>query len=213
MKNVSQNKFLWIISAIPVFILYCWLNWGLLPNLAIVHFEHSDEPLPKTGYLLVNKKGSQYVEHLVIDSFERGWSGVAAAWPFTLGGIMIGFFPGMVFSEASRRIYEKATSEAQAKAEEIMKEAREKMSDANHLMANAKKMKADASELFDAAANRRKENQAERQEIAGMKLMFEGKLKNAESTANELKKARNKIRRLEDKFSRMEEENSIDWPE
>jgi hypothetical protein len=42
--------------------------------------------------------------------------------------------------------------------------------------------------------------------------MFEGKLKNAESTANELKKARNKIRRLEDKIGRLEEENSIDWP-
>jgi uncharacterized membrane protein len=210
MKNVSQNKYLWIISAIPVFILFCWLNWGLLPNLAMVHFENSDESVPKAGYLLVYKKGSQYVEHMVIDSFERGWSGVAAAWPYTLGGIMIGLLPGMAFSEVSRRIYEKATSEAQAKAEEIMKDARAKMSEADHRLANARKMKDDASELLDAATNQRKENQENRLEFAGMKMMFEGKLKNAESTANELKNARNKIRRLEDKISRMEEENSID---
>jgi hypothetical protein len=211
MKNIAQNKYLWIISAIPVFILYCWLNWGLLPNLAIIHLDGSGDPLPKAGYLLVYKEGSHLAVKRVIDSLEKGWSGVAAAWPYTLGGIMIGFLPGMVSSEASRRIYENATREAQAKAEEIKKEAWEKMSDASHLMANANKMKADASELFDAAANRRKENQAERQEIAGMKLMFEGKLKYAESTANELKKARNKIRRLEDKIERLEG-NSIDWP-
>jgi hypothetical protein len=212
MRNLSQNKYLWIISAIPVFILYCWLNWGLLPNLAIIHLDGSGDPLPKAGYLLVYKEGSNLAVKRVIDSLEKGWSGVAAAWPYTLGGIMIGLLPGMVISELSRRIYEKATIEAQTKAEKRMQEAWNKESDADHRLVNAKKMKADASELLDAAARLRKENQENRLEFEGMKMMFEGKLKNAESTANELKKARNKIRRLEDKISRMEEENSIGWP-
>ncbi|NVN90158.1 MAG: hypothetical protein HXX11_06095 [Desulfuromonadales bacterium] len=212
MKKIYQYKSLWIISAIPVFILYCWLNWGLLPNLAIVHLEDSGEPIPKSGYLLVHKNGSRLDGHRVIETFERGWSGVAASWPYHLSGIMIGLLPGMIISELSRRIYEKATSEAQAEAEKVKNEARVTESAADHRLRSAKKMEDHASEQLDAAARQHKENQKMRMEFEGMKCLHEGKLKNAESTANELKKARNKIRRLEDKISRMEEENPIDWP-
>jgi hypothetical protein len=209
MKKIYQYKFLWIISAIPVFILYCWLNWGLLPNLAIVHLEDSGEPIPKSGYLLVHKNGSRLDGHRVIETFERGWSGVVAAWPYLFGGIMIGLLPGMIISELSRRIYEKATSKAQAEAEKIKKEAWERESVADHRLRNAKKMEEQASEQLDVAARQYKENHKMRMELEGMKILHKGELKNAEATANELKKARNKIRRLEEKLERLKE-NSFD---
>jgi len=209
MKKIYQYKSLWIISAIPVIILYCWLNWGLLPNLAIVHLEDSGTPIPKAGYLLVHKNGSRLDGYRVIETFERGWAGVDAAWPYTLAGIMIGLLPGMVVSELTRRIYEKATSEAQAEAEKIKKEAWERESVADHRLRNAKKMEEQASEQLDAAARQYKENHKMRMELEGMKFMHQGELKHAESTANELKKARNKIRRLEEKLERLKE-NSFD---
>lgn len=211
MKQLYQNKYLWLISAIPVFILYCWLNWGLLPNLAIVHLKDFGNPIPRAGYLLVHKNGSRIDGHRVIATFERGWAGVDAAWPYTLAGIMIGLLPGMIISELSRRIYEQATSKAQAEAEKAMDEARQKDNDAYRSMEQAKKLKKEASEQLDDVARQRKENQKMRMELEGMKLMHQGELKNAETTANELKKARNKIRRLEDKIERLEA-RLIDWP-
>ena len=197
-----------IAVVILVLILFALLNWWILPNLAIIHFAGTTEPLQKSGYLLAYHEHFKLVGFRVIDFLERGWSGVFAAWPYVMIGILLGCVSGFFAGDQARRILaiDVASKKAVKDAAKLATEAERRDDQAQRRLAEAAKMRQDSISRMEYLEKIAYAQQKERSELEKMKAGLEEKARRAESTETELKKARNKIRRLEVKIGRMENE-------
>ncbi len=206
-------KYVRIIVVILVLIMFAWLNWWVLPNLAIVHFAKINEPLQENGYLLAYHNHFKLAGFRLIDFLERGWSGVFAAWPYVMVGILLGFESGFFAGEQARRLMaiDEASKAALDEAAKQVNEAQLMSHIAQRELTKVIKRENGVASSMDYVQKLQAEDRGKRKEFEELKANWEEKQRHAESTVIELKKARNKIRRLEEKISRMEE-NMIDEP-
>lgn len=114
-----------IIITIVLFVLFCWLNWWVLPDLAIVRFKEKGAPIPQTGYLLLGEENNKIIGHRVVKDIKFDWPGVPAAWPYVVVGTLLGLGVGYVAGELARRKFaiDVASQEAIDRANKIMTEA------------------------------------------------------------------------------------------
>lgn len=197
-----------IAMAIFVLILFARLNWWVLPDLAIVHFAKESAPIQESGYLLAHHDHFKIKGITVIDFLERGWSGVFAAWPYVMIGILLGCVSGFFAGDQARRILaiDLASKKAVKDAAKLASEAERRDDQAERRLAEAAKMRQDSISRMEYLEKIAYAQQKERSELEKMKAGLEEKARRAESTATELKKARDKIRRLEVKIGRLENE-------
>ncbi len=202
-----------IAVVILVLILFALLNWWILPNLAIVHFAGTTEPLQQSGYLLAYHEHFKLVGFRSIDFLERGWSGVFAAWPYVMIGILLGCVSGFFAGDQARRILaiDVASKKAVTDAAKLATEAERRDEQAQRRLAEAAKMRQDSISRMEYLEKIAYAQQKERSELEKMKAGLEEKARRAESTETELKKAKNKIRRLEAKIGRLENDPIDDF--
>lgn len=96
-------KIVRILIAIVMFILFCWLNWWVMPYLAIVRLDEKDAQISKTCCLLIRQKDNDILGLRIIKGLEYGWSGVPAAWPYMLAGVIPALGIGYCVGEFARR--------------------------------------------------------------------------------------------------------------
>ncbi|MDD2335324.1 MAG: hypothetical protein PHD01_01965 [Geobacteraceae bacterium] len=199
-------KFLRIIIVVLVIILFSWLNWWVLPDLAIVHFSKMGEPIPDTGLILISETNSKFDGYRVIDRLDLGWSGVPAAWPYMLAGIILGIVAGFFSGDQSRRILaiDSASKEALEEAERLSEEAQLLSDMARCEMAKISKREQDVVARMEYLKKTQLQDQEKREEFEKQKEQWTGKHRRTETMAKELKNAKDKIRRLEDKIYKME---------
>lgn len=197
-----------IAMVILVLILFALLNWWVLPDLAIVHFAKENAPVRESGYLLAHHEQFKLKGITAIDFLERGWSGVFAAWPYVMIGILLGCVSGFFAGDQARRILaiDLASKRAVNEAAKLIEEAHKVGNLAQRRVADACKMEKDLKYRLEFLEKVAYAQEKERSELEKMKAGLEEKARRAESTATELKKARDKIRRLEAKIGRMENE-------
>ena len=63
-------------------VVLCWLNWWVLPDLAIVRLEAKETRIPQAGLILLGKKNAEITGHRVVNDISVGWHGVPNAWPY-----------------------------------------------------------------------------------------------------------------------------------
>ncbi len=197
-----------IAVVILVLLLFAILNCVILPNLAMVHFAKENAPSQESGYLLAHHEQFKLKGITVIDFLERGWSGVFAAWPYVMIGILLGSVSGFFAGDQARRILavDVASKKAVKDAAKLATEAERRDDQAQRKLAEAAKMRQDSISRMEYLEKIAYAQHKERSELEKMKAGLEEKARRAESTATELKKARDKIRRLEVKIGRMENE-------
>lgn len=198
---------------IVVLILFARLNWWVLPHLAIVHFAKENAPIQESGNLLAHHEHFKLKGITVIDFLERGWSGVFAAWPYVMIGILLGSVSGFFAGDQARRILaiDVASKKAVKDAAKLATEAERRDDQAQRRLAEAAKLRQDSISRMEYLEKIAYAQQKERSELEKMKAGLEEKARRAESTETELKKAKNKIRRLEVKIGRMENDSIDDF--
>lgn len=142
MQAKSRMNVARILIAIVMFILFCWLNWWVMPNLAIVRLDEKGVQMPKTCYILLGQKDNKFLGYRIIKGMEYGWDGVPAAWPYMVAGIIPALGIGYCIGEISRRKFaiDEASQNALSEANQIKLdalkldfEARDIISEANRL--------------------------------------------------------------------------------
>ncbi len=114
MQAKSRMNMARILIAIVMFILFCWLNWWVMPNLAIVRLDEKGVQMPKTCYILMGQKDNKFLGYRIIKGMEYGWDGVPAAWPYMVAGIIPALGIGFCIGELARRKF--AIAEVSQKA-------------------------------------------------------------------------------------------------
>lgn len=193
-------KFLRIVAVLLALVLFAWLNWRFLPDVAIVRFERIGQPIPDAGYLLVYNERSHFAGYRVIGFLKSGWSGVVAAWPYIIIGIICGVFPWIFMAKLTRIKYEAIARDAENGARSIIESVWAKENLINHKLLEIEEREKTVSKMFATAMLQQKKNEAARKEGEELRKILDEKLRHAESAANELKKAKSKIRRLEGKI-------------
>lgn len=142
MQAKSRMNMARILIAIVMFILFCWLNWWVMPNLAIVRLDEKGVQMPKTCYILMGQKDNKFLGYRIIKGMEYGWDGVPAAWPYMVAGIIPALGIGFCIGELARRKFaiDEASQNALSEANQIKLdalkldfEARDIISEANRL--------------------------------------------------------------------------------
>lgn len=142
MQAKSRMNVARILIAIVMFILFCWLNWWVMPNLAIVRLDEKGVQMPKTCYILLGQKDNKFLGYRIIKGMEYGWDGVPAAWPYMVAGIIPALGIGYCIGELARRKFaiDEASDEVRDSAKQTMLdalkldfEARDIISEANRL--------------------------------------------------------------------------------
>lgn len=142
MQAKSRMNVARILIAIVMLILFCWLNWWVMPNLAIVRLDEKGVQMPKTCYILMGQKDNKFLGYRIIKGMEYGWDGVPAAWPYMVAGIIPALGIGYCIGEISRRKFaiDEASQNALSEANQIKLdalkldfEARDIISEANRL--------------------------------------------------------------------------------
>ena len=131
-----------IAVAFVLFLIFCWMNWWVMPYVAIAHLDSEEAKMSKSGHLLVYRQDNDIVNYRVLRSFENSWDSIPAAWPYMLAGMIpalaIGYCIGelvrwrFAIDEASRDAIKEAR-QIKSDAEEIDFEAREIISEVNKL--------------------------------------------------------------------------------
>ena len=131
-----------IVVAVVMVILFCWLNWGVMPYLAIVHFEEKGARMPETCYLLMGQKDNKIIGLRIIKGIEFDWDGVPAAWPYLLAGMIPALGVGYGLGERARRKFaiDEATQDAVSRAEQIKSDAEKTDSEAQDKIDEAKRL-------------------------------------------------------------------------
>ena len=201
-------KIVRILVAMVLFILFCWLNWWVLPDLAIVRFKEKGAPIPQTGYLLLGEENNKTIGHRVVRDIKNDWSGVSAAWLYVVFGGVLGFGIGYVVGELSRRKFaiDVASQEAIDRADKIMTKAVIRDGEAEGKLLRAASLEKDTLYMQNTLRKEIDECRTARAAADEQKRIWEEKIRKGENTERELDKARRTIQKLERQISRLEKE-------
>jgi hypothetical protein len=177
-----------------MFILFCWLNWWVMPYLAIVRLDEKEAQIPKTCYLLMGQKDNNILGLRIIKGLEYGWDGVPAAWPYMLAGMIPALGIGYCVGELARRKF--AIDAASKEAISIGKECQASAVIEYSKCENLREKLAKEVRQFDAEKAVFEEM---RSELQLEKIFFEKWIKTFES--GELSKAKSTIKKLGKKLS------------
>jgi len=199
-----------VISAIVVSVVVLaaalwWLTERVLPNLGIVHLvpiKEKARQLPQNGDAIIVFKDSKFEGYRGIKSIETDWSGVGAAWPHILVGIILGAVAGYLMGLPKRMFIEFA-EKSLAHSNDILSIAERKESDAARKMSEAEVKESRNSER-SVELDRGEEELNHRSDVAEKLLTYaHGLIQEAEADVagkdKELAKAKAKIRRLKNR--------------
>jgi cell fate (sporulation/competence/biofilm development) regulator YlbF (YheA/YmcA/DUF963 family) len=192
--------------AIGVIAVFVWLNWWVLPDLAFLSLEVKGSPPPQNGYTLNWYENGKYVGSRVIKSISLGWSGVAAAWPYMLIGMLSGLAGGYVVGEFARRklAVEQITWEVEDRWREKIKSADEKDCQAIKMLASALSWRVEIENEVKKLNQEREQLRLMREELQQEQRSNEERLKKAEMKEKDAVNARDKVKRLEAKVESLE---------
>lgn len=184
-----------IVFIVIVLAVFCWLNWWILPELAIVNLGKRGSPLPPTGYVLFGLEQHKYAGYRVVSWLEFGWAGVLAAWPYVSVGLLSGLLVGWPMGELARRQFavDRASCEAIEKAQELETSGTLKL---EYCMRRELELNGKQQSLLKQKVSL----EAAREELQQDKNQFENKLLKFESL--ELAKANRTIQKLEQQVKR-----------
>lgn len=185
-----------IVFLITVIAVFCWLNWWILPELAIVNLGKKGSPLPPTGYVLFGFEHDKFAGHRVVSWLEYGWDGVLAAWPYVCIGLLPGLLVGWPMGELARRQFavDMASSKAIEKAQELETSGTLKL-------AYCMRRETEMNEQEQLLLKQKAVLEAAREDLQQDKNQFENKLLKFESL--ELTKANRTIQKLEQQIKRI----------
>jgi hypothetical protein len=197
-----------IIVAIVIFVLFCWLNWWVLPELAIVRFKEKGSRIPQTGYLLLGEENNKIIGYRCVKGIKIEWAGVMAAWPYVVLGIIMGFGMGYAVGELARRKFaiDLASQEAIDRAKKIMAEAKKKQLQAEGVMLRSASWEKDTAYMQDTLRKKIEEYRVARAKVDEQICIGHEKQRKGEATERELAKARRAIEKLERQNSRLKRE-------
>lgn len=201
------------IIAIFILILLGWLNWWVLPYLAIVRLHEKEIPVPPTCLLLLELENRVRIGYRVIADIQNGWSAVLAAWPYLVCGIILGFGPGYVIGELVRRKFaiDMASKKAVNSANNIMVEARNMRSKNESNLLQIQRFEQDIFQAGQKLAKEREECHAVVINAYERIRICEEKISEAEKSGRELLKAKETIKKLVGKISRLKKEKEDDY--
>ncbi|MCX5827494.1 MAG: hypothetical protein NTV58_05765 [Deltaproteobacteria bacterium] len=201
------------ITAIFILILLCWLNWWVLPYLAIVRLQEKEISVPPTCLLLLELENRVRIGYRVIEDIQNGWSAVLAAWPYLVCGIILGFGPGYVIGELVRRKYaiDVASRKAVNSANNVMDEARNMQSENESNLLQIKRFEQDIFQVGKKLTKEREECHAVVLNAYEQIRIYEEKISEAEKSGRELLKAKETIKKLVGKISRLKKEKEDDY--
>lgn len=202
-------KIVRIMVAMVLFILFCWLNWWVLPDLAIVRFKEKGAPIPQTGYLLLGEENNKTIGYRVVKAIKIDWPGVPAAWPYVVFGAVLGFGIGYVVGELSRRKFaiDVASQEAIDRADKIMTKAVMRDGEAEGKLLRAASLEKDTLYMQNTLRKEIDEYRAARAAADEQKRICEEKLRKGENTEQELDKAKKAIVKLQRQIRRLKNGN------
>ncbi|MBI2355281.1 MAG: hypothetical protein HYV06_09670 [Deltaproteobacteria bacterium] len=185
-------KIVRITVAAVLFILFCWLNWWVLPELAIVRFNEKGTPIPKTGYLLLGEENNKTIGHRVVKDIKFDWPSVPAAWPYVVVGTVLGFGIGYVVGELARRKFaiDVASKQAIDRANKIMTKAVIRDGEAEGKLLRAASLEKDTLYMQNTLRKEIDECRAARATADEQIRICEEKLRKGENTEQELDKSK-----------------------
>ena len=150
-KEQTESR-LWMVRiavAFVLFLIFCWMNWWVMPYVAIAHLDSQKAKMPKSGHLLVYRQDNDIVDYRVLKSFENSWDSIPAAWPYMLAGLIPALGIGYCIGELARRKFsiDGASKKALSEANLIKSDADKKESEARIHVINAEAMIADLFKL------------------------------------------------------------------
>lgn len=199
-------KYVRIIGLLVAVSCFLWLHFWVLPDLAIVHFASKGQSLPETGYVLLAQERLHFAGYRGIYALYRGWSGVMAAWPYTVAGHVCGMVLGFILGDQIRRrlAIDGASETALQEAANTLQAAQKFTNEAWSKMANITEREQKIKSRTEHLQRMQLQDQKNREDFEEMRDKWEQKVHRAKSTDIELKKAKSKIRRLEETIERME---------
>lgn len=197
------------IVAVVIFIIFCWLNWWVLPDLAIVRFSPKGTPIPQIGCLFVAWENKDVTGHRVVSDIVADWSGVPAAWPYVVVGVLLGLWIGYVVGELARRKFaiDMASQEAINSAKEIYVEVKMLDKQADGKLSQAANMKKNVAHMQNVLSREIEEYRSARAKADQQISHGEEMQQKVEATERELTKARRTIEKLERQTKRLKREN------
>lgn len=198
-------KIVRILVAMVLFILFCWLNWWVLPDLAIVRFEEKGAPIPQTGYLLLGEENNKTLGHRVVRDIKIDWPGVPAAWPYVVFGTVLGFGIGYVVGELSRRKFaiDVASQEAIEIANKTMTQAVIRDGESEGKLLRAASLEKDTLYMQNTLRKEIDQYRTARATADEQIRICEEKLRKGENTEQELDKAKKAIVKLQRQIKRL----------
>lgn len=195
-----------IALAVGVITSFVWLNWWLLPNLAFVTLAPKGLALPVTGYTLDGYQDGKYDGTRIVTDFSRGWTGVAAGWPYVFIGLLMGLSMGYILGEYSRRTFgkEEITKEKETECQDKLRSASEKESSAIRMLALALEWKVDIEKTTKNSIEEQKQARLMEEQARQQQLISEDKLKKLEMKDKDVANMRDKAKRLEAKIEKLE---------
>lgn len=188
-----------------------WLTARVLPNLGIAHLVPLKEThqLTQNGSAMIIFKNSNFEGYRNFESIETGWSGVGAAWPHILVGMILGAVAGY-FMGLPERMFIEFAEKSLAHSNDTLSIAERKEKEAAHEMSKAEDMQCAAYVRNTETAKQRKEVELLRKDAERQMAIADDKIRQAEEKDKELTKAQAKIRRLEKRIARQTEKTIDD---
>lgn len=198
-----------ILVVMVMFILFCWLNWWVMPYLAIVRLKEKGARVPEACLLLMGQENYRFIGHRVINDIEYDWAGVPAAWPYVLVGVIPALGIGYSIGELARRKFaiEEASRDALAKACQIRTEAKIIEGDAYGKHILAKNMEKDIVHIQKLLQKELEACRTATEAAEEKRRIYEDKLGNTVKTERELDKAKKAIEKLERQIARLKKDN------
>jgi hypothetical protein len=139
MQAKSRLNAVRLLIATALLITFCWLNWWVMPYLAIVRLDEKKVQVPETCYILMGKQDNKVLGFRILKRFEYGWDSVPAAWPYMLAGMIPALGIGYCIGELARRKFaiDEASRNAIKNAEQIKSDAEKKDSEARKTISKA----------------------------------------------------------------------------
>lgn len=198
-----------IVVAVVMVILFCWLNWWVMPYLAIVRLEEKGVQIPETCYFLMGQKDNKILGLRIIKGIEFDWDGVPAAWPYMLAGMIPALGVGYFLGERARRKFAigEASQDAVTRAEQIKSDAEKKDSEAQDKIY-------EANRLYNELVYLKNYLQEQLTICRAVTVTAEDKIRNCDEKIGEmpkieqeLKKAKSVIEKLNLRISAKKKEN------
>jgi uncharacterized membrane-anchored protein YhcB (DUF1043 family) len=189
---------------------FCWLNWRVLPYLAIVRLEPASISWPPPSNLILIK----YINHKIqeysfIKDIHSSWTGVLAAYPYVIVGIIIGLKIGYIIGEFVRRKFaiDAASEEIVNRSKRIMDEAQNMKRQNEIYFSKVRQTELDNLKLAEALTKEIDVARRVRETADEDIQIYKRKLNEREKERQDLLRASETIKKLSAKINHMKKES------